>query len=90
MTVINNRFNLSIIKKLIKLFYLHYSCKKLIEKSNKENLKVIKNILPNKSGNSEKIIRAAGSSSTNVDIAGEDLLRVLKKLFSLKFSVTND
>ena len=89
MTVINNRFNLSIIKKLIKLFYLHYSCKKLVEKSNKENLKFIKNILPNKSGNPEKIIRAAGSSSTNVHIAGEDLLRVLKKLFSLKFSVTN-
>ena len=40
--IINNRFNLSIIKKLIKLFYLHHSCKKVPEKSNQENLKVIK------------------------------------------------
>ena len=40
--VINNRFNLSIIKRLINLFYLHYSCKKLVQKSNRENLKVIK------------------------------------------------
>ena len=36
---INNRFNLSIIKKLIKMFYLHRSCKKVVEKSNPENLK---------------------------------------------------
>ena len=36
--VIDNRFNLSIIKKVIKLFYLHCSCKKVVEKSNKENL----------------------------------------------------
>ena len=35
----------------MKLFYLHWSCKRVVEKSNKENLKVIKNILPNKSGN---------------------------------------
>ena len=40
--VINNHFNLSIIKKLIKLVYLHCSWKKVVEKSNKENLKVIK------------------------------------------------
>ena len=61
MTVVNYRCNLSIIKKLIKLFYLHCTCKKVVETSNKENLKVIKNTLPNKSGNSEnlkKIIRA--------------------------------
>ena len=32
-----------------KLFHLHCPCKKLVEKSNKENLKVIKNTLPNKS-----------------------------------------
>ena len=49
--VINNRFNLCIIKKLIKLFYLHCSSKNLDEKSNKENLKGIKNTLRNKSGN---------------------------------------
>ena len=41
-----------IIKKLIKLFYLYFSCK---EKSNKENLKVIKNTLSNKSGNPESL-----------------------------------
>ena len=48
--VINNRFNLSIMKKPINLLYLHCSCKKVVEKSNRENLKVIKNTLPNKSG----------------------------------------
>ena len=41
MIVINNRFNLSVIKRLIQLLYLHYSCKKVVEKSNKENLKVL-------------------------------------------------
>ena len=51
MIVINNRFNLSIIKNLIKLFYLYCSCKKVVEKSNKENLRVIRNTLPNKSEN---------------------------------------
>ena len=35
-----------IIKKLIKLFYLDCSCKKVVEKANKKNLKVIKNTLP--------------------------------------------
>ena len=61
MIVVNYRCNLSVIKKLIKLFYLHCTCKKVVETSNKENLKVIKNTFPNKSGNSEnlkKIIRA--------------------------------
>ena len=33
------------------MFYLHFSCKKAVEKSNKENLKMIKNTSPNKSGN---------------------------------------
>ena len=47
----NNRFNLSIVRQLIKMIYLHCSCKKVVEKSNKENLKVIKNTLTNKSGN---------------------------------------
>ena len=47
--------SISIIKKLIKLFYLHCSYKKVVEKSNKENLKVIKNTLPNKSGNPENL-----------------------------------
>ena len=54
--VINNRFNLTIIKKLTELFYLQYSCKKAIRKSNKDNLRVIKkNTLPNKSGNHENL-----------------------------------
>ena len=33
--------------KLIKMFYLHFSCKKVVGKSNKKNLKVIKNTFPN-------------------------------------------
>ena len=46
---------LFIIKKLIKLFYLICSSKKVVEKSNKDNLKVIKNTLLNKSGNTESL-----------------------------------
>ena len=42
-------------KKLIKLFYLHCSYKKVVEKSNSKNLKVIKNTLPNKSWNPEDL-----------------------------------
>ena len=42
--------------RLIKLFHLHWPCKKLVEKSNKENVKVIKNTLPNKSVNPENFI----------------------------------
>ena len=53
--VINTRFNLSAINKLIKLLYWHWSCKKAVEKSNKENLKVIRNTLRNKSGNPESL-----------------------------------
>ena len=48
-------FNPFIKKKLIILFYLNCSCKKVVEKSNKENLIVIKNTLPNKSGNPESL-----------------------------------
>ena len=40
-------------KKLIKLFYLLFSCERVAQKSNWKNLKVIKNTLPNKSGNPE-------------------------------------
>ena len=43
-------------KKLIELFYLRYSCKKVAEKENQKNLKVIKNTLPNKSRNPESSI----------------------------------
>ena len=53
--VINNRFNLSIVKELLELLYLHCSSKKVAQKSNKENLKVIRNTLPNKSGNVESL-----------------------------------
>ena len=35
----------------IEMFDLHWPCKTLVEKSNKENVKVIKNTLPNKSIN---------------------------------------
>ena len=55
MLVINNRFNRSITKKLIKLFYLHCESKKVAEKSNKENLKGTKITLPNKSRNHERL-----------------------------------
>ena len=55
MIAINNDFNLSIIKKLVKSFYLHCFCKKVVEKSIKENLKGIKNTLLNKSGNPESL-----------------------------------
>ena len=44
-----------ILKKLIRLLYLQWSCKKIAEESNKENLKAIKNTLPNKSGNLENL-----------------------------------
>ena len=62
--------------------------KKVIEKSNKENLKVIKNILPNKSGNLEspkKSSQQLKSCSTNVHIVGEDLQTAFYKSFYLRF-----
>ena len=46
---------ISIIKELIKLSYLNCSCRKLVGKSNEENLKVIKNTLPNKLGNPQSL-----------------------------------
>ena len=75
MIVTNNRLNFSVVKKLIKLSYLHCSSKNLVGKSNKENLKVIKNTLPDKSGNPESLKKSSQqleSSLTNVQIAGED------------------
>ena len=77
MIITNNRFNLYILKKITKLFYIHCSCKNVAEKSNKQNLKVIKNPLLNKSGNPESLKKYSEqlqSSSTNVHIVGEDLL----------------
>ena len=41
--------------KVIKLFYFYYFFKKLFEISNEENLKMIKDTLPNKSGNPESL-----------------------------------
>ena len=69
---------ISFIKELIKLSYLYCSCRKVVEKSNEENLKVIKNTFPNKSGNpgslkKKKKSEQLESSSTNVHILGEDL-----------------
>ena len=93
MIVINNYFNLSIIKKLIKLFYLHCSCKKVVEESNKENLKVIKNTLPNKWGNPESLknySKVLQSSSNNMHIVSEDLLRAFWKLVFLRFCISSD
>ena len=55
--VINNRFNLSLVIKLMKLFHLHYSCKKVVEQSKNENFRVIENTLSNKSGNLESITK---------------------------------
>ena len=77
MIVTNNRFNLYILKKITKLFYIHWSCKKVAEKQNKEDLKVIKNALLNKSGNPESLQKYSEqlqSSSTNKHKVGEDLL----------------
>ena len=59
---------LCIVTKLIKLFYSHCSLqiilsllsqplKKMLIKFKMENLKLIKNALPNKSGNPERLIK---------------------------------
>ena len=37
------------------MLYLHYHCKKAVEKLDQENLEVIKNTVPNKSRNTEKL-----------------------------------
>ena len=81
---------ISFIKELIKLSDLNCSCRKVVEKSNEENQKVIKNTFPNKSGNpgslkkkkKKKKSEQLESCSTNVHILGEDLFW---KLFSLRF-----
>ena len=77
----------------MKLLYLHCSYITVVEISNQENSKVIKNTLPNKSGNPEslkKLSQQLESSSTNVHIVGEDLPRVFYKLFSFRFCVSSD
>ena len=51
---------------------------------------MIKNILPKKSGNPETLKKTAESSSTNVLMFGENLLRVFYKLFYLQFCDSRD
>ena len=46
---------ISFIKELIKLSYLYCSCRKVVEKSNEENLKVIKNTFPKNARNTENL-----------------------------------
>ena len=53
--VIAATVTLCIIKELIKLFYLNCSYVEVVEKSNEENIKVIKNTRPNNSGNPESL-----------------------------------
>ena len=63
----------------VKLFYLHYSCNKVVEKLSKANLNVIKNNLPNKSENRESLkkhLQQLERFSANVHIVGKDFLRV--------------
>ena len=72
---------------------MHCSCKKEVEKSNEENLRVIKNTFPNKSGNLKslkKYLQQLEGCSTNMHIVRKDLLRTLRKLVCLRFYVPCD
>ena len=54
---------------------------------------MIKNVLPNKSGNAESLEKQSQqleSSSTNVHMVGEDWLRTFYKLFYLRCCVSSD
>ena len=53
---------------------------------------MIKNTLPDKSGNCESLKKSQhfGSLSTNVAIVGEDLLRMFYRFFYLKFCGSSD
>ena len=54
---------------------------------------MIQNTLPDKSGNPESLEKESqqfGSFSTNVPIAGEDLLRASYRLFYLQFCDASD
>ena len=76
-----------------KLFCLCCSLQRVIGKSSQENLKVIKNTLPNKSGSPESLEKQPQqleSSLTHVYAVGEDLLRVFYKLFYLRFCISSD
>ena len=56
---------ISFIKELIKLSDLNCSCRKVVEKSNEENQKVIKNTFPNKSGNPGSLKKKKKKKSQN-------------------------
>ena len=63
------------------------------EQSRYENFKVIKNTLPEKSGNPESLEKYSQqfeSFSTNVSAVGEDLLRTFFRLFYLQFCDSSD
>ena len=54
---------------------------------------MIKNTLPNKSGNPKRLEKYSSQfeiSSTNIHIVGEDLLSAFYKLFYLRFFVSID
>ena len=51
----NVRTGTEIVNPCIKLFYLHRSYKKVVAELSEENLKVIRNTLPSKSGNPESL-----------------------------------
>ena len=75
----------------MKQFYLHFSYKKVVKDSNKENWKVTKNTLPSKSINPESLTKwQLEWSSSNVHMVCEDLLRAFYKLSSLRFCVSSD
>ena len=75
--------------KKIKLFYLHsLLLHNIVEKWSWDNLKVIKNIFPDESGNPEspkKSLQQFKSFSTNVPIVGEGFQRTIYRLFYLRF-----
>ena len=60
---------------------------KIVEKPSQDNLKVINNALPNKSGNP---IKASKNTHTSLYNVGEDLLGMFCKLFYLQCCVSSD
>ena len=65
----------------------------IAEKSSQENSKEIKNTLPDELGNPESLKKQSQqfqSFSTNVSIAGEDLLRAFYRFFFLRFCDSSD
>ena len=87
---------ISFIKELIKLSYLYCSCRKVVEKSNEENLKVIKNTFPNKSGNPGSLKKKKKKSQNSwkaLRLMCTYLVRICSKscfLYGFEFSVLSD